>query len=137
MTETETKQAGTAEVREPISLRVATHANVEIKRIAARDRSWASQQSKELHVSIVDYYMADVLDDIETAILDAMPEDATPADKNTFRAVFRDHAPDVEDALAHYFQRTSNMNLMNNRLASAGLIDRVEGGRKKVGGEFV
>jgi hypothetical protein len=83
--------------------------NAEIKRLAAVRRAWASDESTELFVFIVDEYVAQ------------LPDGALP------------DAGDLKEIIARYV----NQNAVNNRLADAGLIDRREKGSKKVGSDLM
>lgn len=81
----------------------------EIKRLAAKRRAWASEESVELMIFIVDEYVAQ-LDEGQL--------------------------PDAGD-LKELFARYVNMNAVNNRLADAGLINRREKGSRKVGSDLL
>jgi hypothetical protein len=83
--------------------------NTEIKRLCAKRRAWASDESTELFVFIVDEYVAQ-LDSGETV-----------------------DAGDFKELFARYV----NQNAVNNRLADAGLIDRREKGSRKVGNDLI
>jgi hypothetical protein len=77
-----------------------------VRTLAAKRRSWASEESTELFVTIVDEYVAQ------------LPDGQLP------------DAGDLKDVFARYV----NQNAVNNRLADAKLIDRKEKGATRKAG---